>query len=178
MSSFRPGRDSEQDSATPPQASCGKPYADDQAIFQIDLRVTGIPSDEIFEDEQYMQCITKRIEKLVDTENGQQEEPLENNILSEEAAMQIYEAGICELHEVQPRTVKVQCQRCPAYVEAGFQVCLCGGKLDMTEDMLSRKRGTLSELIENCICLYHFRKIADLNMVFYHFKNIVDEPEK
>ena len=86
-----------------------------------DLRVDGIPNDELYKDEQHMQSITKQIETLVDTEKSLQEEPLESNILSEEAAMKIYEANNCELHEVQLRNVKVQCQRCQAdkyaYVE-------------------------------------------------------------
>ena len=83
-------------------------------ILQIDLCVNGIPSDEIYKDEQYMQSITKQIEKLVDMEQRLQEEPLESNIFSEEAAMKIYEAGNCELHEIPQRTVKVQFQRCQA----------------------------------------------------------------
>ena len=73
--------------------------ADDRAILQIDLRVYGVPGDEIYKHEQYMQSISKQIEKLV-------EESLESNILSEEAATKIYEAGNCELHEVQERTPK------------------------------------------------------------------------
>ena len=53
----------------------GKPEADDQTILQIDLRVNGVPNDEIYKDEQYMQSITKQIEKLVE---GLQEEPLKD----------------------------------------------------------------------------------------------------
>ena len=63
-SRFWQGQDSEQNSAAPPHASCGKPHADDQAMLEIDLRVNGIPNDEIYKDEQYMQSITKQIEKL------------------------------------------------------------------------------------------------------------------
>ena len=37
---------------------------DDQTTLQIDLPVNDIPSDEDHEDEQYMQSITKHIEKL------------------------------------------------------------------------------------------------------------------
>ena len=48
-----------------------------------------------------MQSITKQIEKLVDTEKKSlHEKLLKNNTSSEEAAMKIYEAGKCELHEV------------------------------------------------------------------------------
>ena len=127
----------------------GKPEADDRAILQIDLRVNGIPSDEIYKDEQYMQNISKQMEKLVDTEKSLQEEPLESNIFSEEAEMKIYEAGNCELLDVQERSVKVQCQRRQAHVEAGFQVCQCGGKLDSFNEMLARTRRKFNELIES-----------------------------
>ena len=56
-----------------------------------------------------------------------------DNILSEKGAKEIFEAGNCELHESQQRTNKVQCQRCYSYIEAGFQICPCGGKLNMSE---------------------------------------------
>ena len=42
----------------------------------------------------------------------------------------IHEAGNCELHEIQQRTDKVQCQRCYSYIEAGFQECPCGGQVE------------------------------------------------
>ena len=74
-----------------------------------------------------MQSISKQREKLADTQKSLQEKSFESNILSEDAATKFYEAGNCELHEVQERTVKVQCQRCQACMEAGFQVCKCGG---------------------------------------------------
>ena len=119
-------------------------------LHEIDLRVNGIPNDEIYDDKQYMQSVTKQIEKIVDVEKSLQDESLENNILSVEAAMNIYEPDNCELHEVPRRTVKEQCPSCQSNVEAGFQVCSCGGKLDMTEDMLSRIRRKIRELIEWC----------------------------
>ena len=77
----------------------------------------------------------------IDLEKSLQEEPLECRSRDENSW-----TGNCELHEVQQRPVKVQCQLCQAYVEAGFQVCPCGGKLDKTEDMLSRKRRKFREL--------------------------------
>ena len=42
---------------------------------------------------------------------------------------------------------KVQCQRCYSYIEAGFQVCPCGGKLNMSEEMLSCIRQNFKQLI-------------------------------
>ena len=81
-------------------------------LHEIDLRVNGIPNDEIYEDKQYMQSVTKQIEKIVDVEKSLQDEPLENNISSVEAAMNIYEPGNYELHEVQQRTVKVCAWSC------------------------------------------------------------------
>ena len=63
-----------------------------------------------------------------------------DDILSEQAVKKIHEAGNCELHEIQHRTNKVQCQRCYSYIEAGFQVCPCGGQLNMLEEMLSSSR--------------------------------------
>ena len=59
----------------------------------------------------------------------------------------MHEAGNCELHEIQQRTNKVQCQRCCSYIEAGFQVCPCGGKLDMSEEVLSSIRQKIMQLI-------------------------------
>ena len=116
---------------------------------EIHLCVNGIPNDEIYEDKQYMQSVTKQIEKIVDVEKSLQDESLESNILSVEGAMNINEPGNCELHEVPQRTVKEQCPSCQSNVEAGFQVCSCGGKLDMTEDMRSRIRRENRELIES-----------------------------
>ena len=49
------------------------------------------------------------------------------------------------MHEVQQRTDKVQCQRCCSHIEAGFQVCPRGGKLNMSEEMLSRIRQTFMQ---------------------------------
>ena len=59
------------------EPAVGNREQDDRVILQIDLR----------KDEQYMHTITNQIEQLVDTEKSLQEEPLKNNILSEEATM-------------------------------------------------------------------------------------------
>ena len=85
-----PGQNSERESTASFEPAAGNRVQDnDETVLQIDLRVNGIRSDEIYEDKQKMQSITNQIEKLVDTEKSLQEEPLKNDILSEEAAMKI-----------------------------------------------------------------------------------------
>ena len=125
-SRVRQGQGSEQGSVTLNSPAVGNFGHGEKTILQIDLRVNGVPNDETCKDKKYMQKITKQVKKLVETQKSLKEESLESNILSEEAAKKIYGAGTCELHEVQPRTYKIQCQRCQTYVEAGFQVCPCG----------------------------------------------------
>ena len=105
----------------------------------VDLRVIGIPNDVTYKDEQYVQRIAEQVQILVNTKRILKEDPLGDNILSEKAAKKNF-AGNCELHEIQKSTDKVQFQRCCSYVEAGFQVCHCGGKLNMSEEMLSCKQ--------------------------------------
>ena len=114
----------------------------------IDLRVDDIPNDETYKDEQYMQRIAEQVQKLVTTKDFflKYASP-KDNILREQAVKQIHEAGNCDLHEIQQRTHKVQCQRCFSYIEAGFQVCPCGEKLNMSEEMLSGIRQKFQQLI-------------------------------
>ena len=69
-----------------------------------------------------------------------------DNVLRKRTAKKIHEASNCELHEFQQRTNKVQCQHCHSYIEAGFQVCPCGGQLNMSEEMLSSIRQTFKQL--------------------------------
>ena len=105
----------------------------------VDLRVDVIPDDETYKDEHNMQRIAEQIQiqKLPKTYFFKEDSP-RGNILSEKAAAKkMHEAGNCELHDVQQRTDKVQCQLCYSHVDAGFQVCPCGGKLNMSEEMLS-----------------------------------------
>ena len=83
-----------------------------------------------------MQRIAEHVQKLVNAAKIFKEDSAQDNILSGKAAKKIHETGNFELHEVQQRTDKVQCQRCYSYMEAGFQVCPCGGKLNMPEEML------------------------------------------
>ena len=70
-----------------------------------------------------------------------------DNIQGEKVAKKIHEAGNYDLHEVQQRTDNVQCQRCYSCIEAGFQVCPCGGKLNLSEEMLSCIRQKFKQLI-------------------------------
>ena len=87
-----------------------------------------------------MHKIAEQIRKLVTTER-----PLKDD--SQKAAKEIYEASNCELHEIQQITNKVQCQRCYSHIETEFQVCPCGGKLNMSEEMLSSIRQKFTQLI-------------------------------
>ena len=82
----------------------------------------------------------------------------EENIPSEKAVKKIHEAGNCELHEIQQRTDKVQWQRCYSYIEAGFQVCPCGGQPNMSEEMLSSIRQKF--YATHCRCLHDIPRNA------------------
>ena len=113
------------------------------------------PNDEAYKDEQYMQRIAEYVQKLVTTKFFLEGNPLEDNILSEKAVKKIHEAGICELHETHRRTNKVQCQRCQSHAEAGFQVCPCGGQLNMSEEMLSSFRQKNKQLIADAYVTFH-----------------------
>ena len=59
----------------------------------VDLRVHGIPNDETHEDEQYMQRIAEQVEKLLNTERILKEGPPGDNILNENAAKKMHDAG-------------------------------------------------------------------------------------
>ena len=173
---FVPVKKGEQNSGVSMSSVAGNRVSNDQTMLQIDLRVNGILSDEIYEDEQHMQSITKQIEKLADTENSLREEPLQNNILSEEVAMNIYEAG-----------------NFASYTKFNKEPSKCNDsvadhswKLDskcarVEESFIWQKRRfpAWDENFTNSsrtpiIC--RVRNRADINMVFFHFKNIIDEP--
>ena len=87
-----------------------------------------------------MQRIAEQVQKLVTTKEILKDDSPMDKILSEQAVKKIHDAGHCELHEIQQRTNNVYCQRCYSYIEAGFQVCPCRGKLNMSEEMLSSIR--------------------------------------
>ena len=59
-----------------------------------------------------MHKITEHVRKLVIIEQSLKNDSNEDNILDEKVAKEIYEVNNCELHEIQQRTNKVQCQRC------------------------------------------------------------------
>ena len=113
-----------------PNASGSRTWAKEEIEQSIDLRVDGIPNDETYKDEQYMQRIAEQVQNIVTTKESLKDDSPEDNILSEQAVKKIHYAGNCELHEIQQRTNKVQCQRCYSYIETGFQVCPCGGQLN------------------------------------------------
>ena len=67
----------------------------------VDFRVDGIPNDETYKDEQYVQRHEEQVQKLLNTKRFSKEDPLGDNILSEKDAKKIYGAGNCELHGIQ-----------------------------------------------------------------------------
>ena len=137
-----------------PNPSESRNWSKEDIEQSIDLRVDGISNDETYKDEQYMQRIAEQVQKLVITKEIIKDDSPKDNILSEKTAKKIHEADNCELHEIQQRTNKVQCQRCYSYIEAGFQVCPCGGKLDMSEEMLSSIRPKNNQLIADAFVTF------------------------
>ena len=99
-----------------------------------------------------MHKLTEQVRKLVIIEKSLKNDSDEVNIQNEKATKKIHEAGNCELHEIQQRTNKVQCQCC---YEAGFQVCPCGGKLNMSEEMLSYISQKCKQLIADACMPFH-----------------------
>ena len=59
----------------------------------VDLRVDGIPNDETYTDEQYMQRIAEQVQKLVTTKEMFKDDSPRDNILSEKVVKKIHEAG-------------------------------------------------------------------------------------
>ena len=112
-----------------------------------DLRVDGIPNDEAYKGRAVHAKNRRTSPKTCDYERSIKDDSLQDHILSEKAVKKIHEAGNCELREIQQRTNKVQCQRCHTYTEAGFQVCPCGGQLNMSEEMFSASDKKIQQLI-------------------------------
>ena len=127
-----------------PKSSESRKWPNEDIEQSIDLRVEDIPNDETYKDEQYMQRIAEQVQKLMVTKDMFKDDSPQDKIFSEKTVKKIHEASNCESHEIQQRTNKVQCQRCYSYIEAGFQVCPCGGQLIMSEEMLSSIRQKLS----------------------------------
>ena len=137
-----------------PKSSESRKWPHEDIEQSIDLRVDGIPNDETDKDEQYMQRIAEQVQKLVVTKVILNDDSSQDNILVEKTEKRIHEAGHCELHEIQQRNNKVQCQRCYSYIEAGFQVCPCGGQLNMSEEMLSSIRQQFKQLIADAYMIF------------------------
>ena len=50
-----------------PIPSESRSWSDEEWEQSVDLRVNGIPNDEIYKDKQYMQRIAEKVQKLVNT---------------------------------------------------------------------------------------------------------------
>ena len=144
-----------------PNSSGSRTWPKAEIEQSIGLRVDGIPNDETYKDEQYMQRIPSQVQKLVNREIVffKKNSP-KDNILSEKAPKKVHEPGNCGWHEVQQRTDKVQCQRCYSHLEAGFHVCPCGGKLNMSEEMLSCKRQKFKQLITDAYMTFKVHAVS------------------
>ena len=144
----------EQNNATQLTTGLGKPEADDQTILQIDLRVNAVPNDEIYKDEQYMQSITKQIEKLAES---LQEEPLKINILVKKPRWKFMKQAIasCTKFNKEPSKYNVSVAKLTWKLDSKY--VHAGGKLDMTEDMLSRIRRNFANSSRTSI-ICRFRK--------------------
>ena len=124
-------------------------WSDEECEQSVYLRVNGIPNDEIYKDKQYMQRIAEQVQKVENMDRILTADSPRDNILSEETAKKIYEAGNCEFHEVQRKTDKVQCQLCYSYIEVGFHVCPCEGKLNTPDELMFCIQQKSQELIAN-----------------------------
>ena len=146
-----------------PNASGSRTWPKEEIEESIDLRVDSIPNDETYTEKT---CDYQRFFFFL--KKKKKNDSPEDNILSEKAVKKIHEADNCELHDIQQRTNKVQCQRCYSYIEAGFQVCPCGGQLNMSEEMLSSIRQTFKQLIAGA----HSKESEEPDMVSSHGKSI------
>ena len=126
-----------------PKSSESRKWPNEDIEQSIDLRVDGIRNDETYKDEQYMQRIAEQVQKLMVTKETLKDDSPEDNILSEKTVKKIHEACNFELHEIQQRSNKSTMSTL-LFIEAGFQVCPCGGKLDMSDEMLSSNKQKLS----------------------------------
>ena len=78
-----------------------------EAIEQsVDLRADGIPDNETYTDEQYMQRTAEQVQKLVTAKENLKDDSPKDNLFSEKAAKAIFEAGTCELHEFSKELTK------------------------------------------------------------------------
>ena len=95
-----------------PRSSERRTWSKETIKQSIDFRIDGIPNYETHKDDQFLQNIVEQEQILRATEETLKENLPQSNILSEKTVKIIQEAGNCELHEIQQRTNKVQCQRC------------------------------------------------------------------
>ena len=58
-----------------PNASGSRNWPKEDIKQSIDLRVDGIPNDETYKDEQYMQRIAEQVQKLVTTKDFFKKDP-------------------------------------------------------------------------------------------------------
>ena len=68
-----------------PNASGSRTWPKEEIEQSIDLRVDGIPNDETYKDEQYMQRIAEQVQKLVTTKEILKDDSPKDNILSEQS---------------------------------------------------------------------------------------------
>ena len=74
-------------------ASGSRTWPKEENEQSIDLRVHGIPNDETYTDEQYMQRIAEQVQQLVTTKENLKYDSPKDNILTEKAVKKIHEAS-------------------------------------------------------------------------------------
>ena len=136
-----------------PNASGSRTWPKEEIEQSIDLRVDGIAQRRNLHGRAVHAKNRRTSPKTCDYKRKFKDDSPEDNILSEKAVKKIHEAGNCESFEIQLRTNKVPCQRCYSYIEAGFQVCPCGGQLNMSEEMLSSTKQNFKQLIADAFFL-------------------------
>ena len=75
-----------------PNASGSRTWPKEEIEQSIGLGVDGIPNDEKYTDEQYMQRIAEQAQKLVTTKEFFKDDSPKDNILSEKAVKKNHEA--------------------------------------------------------------------------------------
>ena len=130
-------------------SSIGKPVwtNDDEATKpsekEIDLRMDGVPQEEILSDRKHME-IWEKIAELKDESKSRsmQEDLQRGNLLSEETRLKILQMRKVEIHDLRQRKDTMQCPLCSEHVSEGLQVCKCGAGLQLhqtTVQMIKQK---------------------------------------
>ena len=129
---------------TSDSSSNGKPLRVERGVIQIpdiDLRVDGMPQEDVYSDEQYMDEVKRQVEKIQDeSKSPSMHKDLQGSILSEETSPKIKHMGNIELHEIRQRKATVLCPQCSAHLADWFQFCTCGASLEMDDTAVSRIR--------------------------------------